>query len=267
MPGGATLTVDLRNTDDETLAASRAALARRGRPRGDRTSTVSDRSLARFEPVDFDPGIVDLVEATAQRLGLKTRRMPSGAGHDAQMLAEVCPTAMIFVPSVNGLSQNIAEYTAPDDLERGANVLLHVILARGEEYEWDETHDHRCRIHRLLGAPGGLDFIHTHAWTLEATVEVISIMDKVYPVDDPSTKRPPPSSRHGHYFTHEDVGVWKGLQPLVWDREPTVEEIARRIYRSLADKLPGLIEVALVESTEPDRSRTVRSTRCESDKH
>ena len=72
---------------------------------------------------------------------------------------------------------------------------------------------------------------------------------------------------HGHYLTHEDVGEWKGLQPLVWDREPTVEEIARRIYAALSDKLPGLIEVALVESTEFDRSRTVRFTRCESDKH
>ena len=53
----------------------------------------------------------------------------------------------------------------------------------------------------------------------------------------------------------------------MWDREPTVEEIARRVYAVLSDKLPGLIEVALVESTEFDRSRTVRFTRCESDLH
>ena len=58
--------------------------------------------------------------------------MPSGAGHDAQMLARVCPTAMIFTPSANGLSHNIAEYTAPADLERGANVLLRAILAKSE---------------------------------------------------------------------------------------------------------------------------------------
>ena len=54
--------------------------------------------------------------------------MPSGAGHDAQMLARVCPTGMIFVPSVNGLSHNPAEYTSPTDLEAGANVLLQVML-------------------------------------------------------------------------------------------------------------------------------------------
>jgi 6-pyruvoyl-tetrahydropterin synthase len=110
--------------------------------------------------------------------------------------------------------------------------------------------------------------IHTHAWTLEATVEGDPDCDKVYPVDDleyllTATVEP----WHGHYLTNEDVGLWKGLQPLLWDREPTVEEIARRVYASLADKLPGLIEVALVESTEFDRSRTVRFTRCESDKH
>ena len=56
--------------------------------------------------------------------------MPSGAGHDAQMLARVCPTSMIFVPSVNGLSHNIAEYTTPADIEAGANVLLQVVLQR-----------------------------------------------------------------------------------------------------------------------------------------
>ena len=54
--------------------------------------------------------------------------MPSGAGHDAQMLARVCPTGMIFVPSVDGLSHNPAEYTSPADLKAGANVLLQVML-------------------------------------------------------------------------------------------------------------------------------------------
>jgi N-carbamoyl-L-amino-acid hydrolase len=54
--------------------------------------------------------------------------MPSGAGHDAQMLARVCPAGMVFVPSVNGISHNPAELTADRDLEAGANVLLHVLL-------------------------------------------------------------------------------------------------------------------------------------------
>jgi N-carbamoyl-L-amino-acid hydrolase len=54
--------------------------------------------------------------------------MASGAGHDAQMLSRICPTAMIFTPSVNGLSHNIAEFTHAADIEAGANVLLQVLL-------------------------------------------------------------------------------------------------------------------------------------------
>jgi N-carbamoyl-L-amino-acid hydrolase len=72
--------------------------------------------------------VIALVEDTARGLGHSVRRMPSGAGHDAQMLARVCPTGMIFVPSANGLSHNVGEHTDPADLEAGANVLLHAIL-------------------------------------------------------------------------------------------------------------------------------------------
>jgi N-carbamoyl-L-amino-acid hydrolase len=72
--------------------------------------------------------VVDLVEATARRLGRSTLRMPSGAGHDAQMLARVCPSGMVFVPSVAGISHNPAEYTAGDDVVAGADVLLQVVL-------------------------------------------------------------------------------------------------------------------------------------------
>jgi N-carbamoyl-L-amino-acid hydrolase len=131
VPAVATFTVDLRNTDEATLqVAERRMHAELERVASAERVTVTTRSLARFEPVEFDPEMVDLVEQVATDLGYSTRRMPSGAGHDAQMLARVCPTSMIFVPSANGLSHNIAEYTAPEDLERGANVLLRMMLAR-----------------------------------------------------------------------------------------------------------------------------------------
>jgi N-carbamoyl-L-amino-acid hydrolase len=61
--------------------------------------------------------------------------MPSGAGHDAQMLARVCPSGMVFVPSVKGISHNPAEHTDPDDLVAGADVLLQVVLALADEEE------------------------------------------------------------------------------------------------------------------------------------
>jgi N-carbamoyl-L-amino-acid hydrolase len=68
------------------------------------------------------------VEHHAKRLGHSTMRLPSGAGHDAQMLARVCPTAMVFVPSVRGLSHNLAEFTAAEHLQAGADVLLQLVL-------------------------------------------------------------------------------------------------------------------------------------------
>lgn len=129
IPSRAVLTVDLRNTDEAMLQQAEARLhARVGQLAAEEGVSISHRRLARFEPVRFDPALVDRVEAVARELGLSTRRMPSGAGHDAQMLARVCPAAMIFVPSVRGISHNVAEHTEPGDLAAGANVLLRVML-------------------------------------------------------------------------------------------------------------------------------------------
>ena len=129
VPARVVMTVDLRNTDDSVLREAEDPLTtfleELAAAEGVRITTTP---LARFEPVDFDSAMVDLVEATATRLGHSTRRMPSGAGHDAQMLARVCPTAMVFTPSVGGLSHNIAEFTEDVDIEAGANVLLQVVL-------------------------------------------------------------------------------------------------------------------------------------------
>ncbi|HEX9258823.1 MAG TPA: Zn-dependent hydrolase, partial [Acidimicrobiales bacterium] len=133
VPARATLTVDLRNTEEAVLqvaeARLRATLTELADAEGVR---ITSRSLARFEPVEFDERLVDLVEATARRLGHSVRRLPSGAGHDAQMLARVCPTAMVFTPSHKGISHNPAEHTEPADLEAGANVLLQVLLTLAE---------------------------------------------------------------------------------------------------------------------------------------
>ncbi len=133
VPSTAVMTVDLRNTDDGVLQQAetrfRSHLAQAADAEG---VAIETRVLARFEPVDFDARVIDVVEAAATDAGLTTRRMPSGAGHDAQMFARVCPTAMIFTPSVNGISHNVTEYTEPDDLEAGANVLLDVMLRLAE---------------------------------------------------------------------------------------------------------------------------------------
>lgn len=130
VPATATFTADIRNTDEATLLQAetrfvetvRAFAAAEG-------CEVTSKPLSRFEPVEFDESMIALVETTARSLGHTVCRLPSGAGHDAQMLARVCPTAMIFTQSENGISHNPAEHTDVADLEAGANTLLHVLLA------------------------------------------------------------------------------------------------------------------------------------------
>ena len=77
-------------------------------------------------------GWLSVFEAIAGELGFSVRRLQSGAGHDAQIMAAVCPACMIFVPSVGGISHNVEEYTAPSDLVAGADVLLRLVLELAE---------------------------------------------------------------------------------------------------------------------------------------
>ena len=126
----ASMTVDLRNTDEVLLQEAEADLARFvAQTAAAEGVTVTERTLARFEPVTFDDRVVDTVADVARRLGHTVKHMPSGAGHDAQMLARVCPTGMVFVPSRDGVSHNPAEHTDPADLVAGADVLLQTMLS------------------------------------------------------------------------------------------------------------------------------------------
>ena len=128
IPSRAVFTVDLRDPEEERLQAAEAALA-------DYLETlaaaegveVATERLARFDPVRFDPELVRLVAEAAERRGHGWRHIPSGAGHDAQMIARIAPSAMIFVPSRGGISHNPAEFTAPDQLAAGTEVLLDVV--------------------------------------------------------------------------------------------------------------------------------------------
>ena len=75
-----------------------------------------------------DERIRKLIDETARSLGLSTKWLPSGAGHDAQEIARLCPVGMIFVPSVGGISHSPKEYSSPKDIANGANILLHTLL-------------------------------------------------------------------------------------------------------------------------------------------
>lgn len=129
VPETVTVTLDLRNPDQALLDEAEGLIrAFAEKTAGGGGLTCVTRDLARFPPTPFNEGMISKVEAAAKARGLPVRRMISGAGHDAQMMAQLCPTAMIFVPSIGGLSHNPKEFSTDMDLIAGADVLLHVVL-------------------------------------------------------------------------------------------------------------------------------------------
>ncbi len=134
IPREAVLTVDLRNTDEGRLREAEGRLA--GFLEGLAAAEGLDirtRSLARSGPVIFDPGVVRAIQESAAALGHPARPMVSGAGQDAQMLARICPAAMIFVPSIGGISHSPAERTRDEHLRLGAEVLLQTLLRLADQ--------------------------------------------------------------------------------------------------------------------------------------
>ncbi len=90
---------------------------------------VEVEPFLRQEPTIMDPALQKILEAACEAQGLTFRHMPSGAGHDAINMALMTPAAMLFVPSAGGVSHSIHEYTAPEDLAAGAQVLLEALLS------------------------------------------------------------------------------------------------------------------------------------------
>jgi 6-pyruvoyl-tetrahydropterin synthase len=105
--------------------------------------------------------------------------------------------------------------------------------------------------------------VHSHAWKVSATVEGPADCHKVIPADDlERLLAEVVEPWRGHYLTNTDVGNWKGFVPLVLDREPTVEEIVRRIWERVESELAtadgvALQSIALEEASEFDRCRVV----------
>jgi len=129
IPGKVVLGLELRDLD----AAKVQMLYQKIR---DEASQISKSSGTTFDfietnnivPAPTDERIRKLIDETAKSLALSTRWLPSGAGHDAQEIARLCPVGMIFIPSVGGISHSPKEYSRPEDIANGANVLLHTLL-------------------------------------------------------------------------------------------------------------------------------------------
>ncbi|MGX5727999.1 allantoate amidohydrolase [Metapseudomonas otitidis] len=131
IPRKASFTVDLRAPDEGKLRQAEERLAQiLKRLAEEEGVSIQTEQLVRFQPVVFDAELAQEIEDSAQRLGLSNRRMTSGAGHDAQMIARIAPSAMIFVPSRGGISHNPREHTDDDQLIQGANLLLEVVKRR-----------------------------------------------------------------------------------------------------------------------------------------
>jgi N-carbamoyl-L-amino-acid hydrolase len=134
IPGKAVFTADLRSPSeadiDQALADLELAVQDAAAAEGVRAEY---EPLMRAPRTHFAPEVVDAVEAAARRLGIGYRRMLSGAGHDAQHMASLCPAGMVFVPSIAGKSHCEEEATNFDDIEHGANVLLHAALTLAGE--------------------------------------------------------------------------------------------------------------------------------------
>ena len=125
IPGRVTMSIDLRGPDEHNVTRAMGLLDRlvkeAARVEG---VTVELEHYWRVPRTHFDLEVVDTIEAAAKGLGYGYRRILSGAGHDAQYMATICPTGMIFVPSRGGRSHCEEEFTPMDDIEQGANTLL-----------------------------------------------------------------------------------------------------------------------------------------------
>lgn len=134
VPGAVRLSLEFRHGDPVTLDAMQAALL----PLAESVAqeyglSVELQPASHTAPALMDEGVVQAIEGAADMLGLSHTRLLSFAGHDAQAVRLIAPSAMLFVPSVQGISHNPHEFTRDADVVNGANVLLHAILALADK--------------------------------------------------------------------------------------------------------------------------------------
>jgi N-carbamoyl-L-amino-acid hydrolase len=129
VPSLVRFSIDLRHPDADVLAKLGDAVGTIAAGAASRKRcTVEVTQLSNVRPTHFPDASISLVREAAHALGYRHIDMPSGAGHDAMYLARVCPTGMIFVPCLRGVSHNEAESAAAEDLVAGARVLAAALV-------------------------------------------------------------------------------------------------------------------------------------------
>ena len=130
VPGSAIAIIELRDLSVDLLKTLAGEIRERAAAIAAATRTTIEMVPASSNaPAIADTAVQDLIERSTTTLGLSSQRMPSGAGHDAQMMAQLVPMGMIFVPSIGGISHSPKELTRWDDCANGATVLLRSVLA------------------------------------------------------------------------------------------------------------------------------------------
>jgi N-carbamoyl-L-amino-acid hydrolase len=129
IPGRVVCSLELRDLDTAKVDRLFDAISAGARGIGEANGTTFDfKSLHENVPAPSDPVVREMIESSAKALGYTTRHMPSGAGHDAQAMAQLGPMGMIFIPSIGGISHSPKEYSTPEDCARGAMVLMGAVL-------------------------------------------------------------------------------------------------------------------------------------------
>ena len=126
-------TLELRDLDDKKVQRLYDGIVKEAHAIGMMNETTfSFHELVSHESALCDERVRALIGTSAKSLAFTTMSLPSGAGHDAQNLARVCPMGMIFIPSMGGISHSPKEYSRPQDIANGADVLLQAVLAMDE---------------------------------------------------------------------------------------------------------------------------------------
>lgn len=139
VPGEVEFTLDIRHTDEPEMRTFCVRLLTKLEEIAMRRGlTIEMVQNLHASPVAMQESLSNAIEAACEAGGFQSMRLPSGAGHDAQLFGPICPSAMIFVPSVGGISHSPEEFTEVDDLIAGFQTLVHVLYQYGYGGKADE---------------------------------------------------------------------------------------------------------------------------------
>lgn len=133
VPSRVECSVEFRHPEQTALEAMEAALRQAAESLSARGVTATVERIFDYAPIEFDAECLARTDKAVAQLGYSSKPMVSGAGHDACYVSKVAPASMIFIPCVKGISHNEAERILPEWSEKGANVLLHSVLAAAQE--------------------------------------------------------------------------------------------------------------------------------------